>query len=119
MKKCTCSKEDGIHEWNCAIEVEKRNNLEAQKTLEYMAPFFGLKKEKTAHGYRWAEKSLLPESRPTQRPADGGDSSASNEIPEEFLCSACDGTGYVDCSPCQSCDGHGFFVDDYEASRRR
>lgn len=25
MKNCTCSREDGIHEWDCAIEVEKRN----------------------------------------------------------------------------------------------
>jgi hypothetical protein len=70
MKNCTCNKEDGIHEWDCAIEVEKRNNLEANKILDRMAPFFGLEKKKEAHGFRWAEKSASTKSRRTPRAAD-------------------------------------------------
>lgn len=70
MKNCTCNKEDGIHEWDCAIEVEKRNNLEAKKILDRMAPFFGLEKKKEANGYRWAEKSASPKSRRTKRAPD-------------------------------------------------
>lgn len=71
MKNCTCNIEDGIHEWDCAIEVEKRNNLEANKMLDRMAPFFGLEKKREPHGSRWAEKSASTKSRPTPRAADG------------------------------------------------
>ncbi len=67
MKKCTCNKEDGIHEWDCAIEVEKRNRL-----LDRMAPFFGLEKKKEAHGFRWAEKSSSTKSRRTPLAPDLG-----------------------------------------------
>ncbi len=67
---CTCTFDDGIHEWDCAIEVEKRNNLEANKMLDRMAPFFGLEKKQEAHGFRWAEKSASTKSRLTKRAAD-------------------------------------------------
>lgn len=70
MKNCTCNKEDGIHEWDCAIEVEKRNNLEANKILDRMAPFFGLEKKQEAHGFRWVEKSASTKSRLTKRATD-------------------------------------------------